>query len=174
MCFHFLLRVYVFICDGTLSHFLPPVMSFQKSMKMKMEMYHWIDVKKKTNKNKIYYPNVRILLEWGVKMRQKKHTETHSLSVAHILRFNHFGASTLFVICYETIEHKTTGSQKTAKHPRYVSRVIAFLYFHVLYDYVCKNINEMHSWHERKYAESICICTYASMSPLGKACHKPI
>lgn len=52
---------------------LPPVMSFRKSMNVKM--YHHIDVKKKqqTNKNKIYYPNAWCV---GGSKKDKKKTRT--------------------------------------------------------------------------------------------------
>lgn len=69
--------------------------------------------KRKTNKNKIYYPNARVLPEYvacGVKKRQKNtySSALFATDLAHIFWFNHFGASTLFVIYSETIEHETT------------------------------------------------------------------
>lgn len=144
------------------------VMSFRKSMKIKM--YHRNDVQTKI-KFIIQMPAYLARTAWvrGVGMRQKQTHHTLCLSfcvlstaMVHILWLNHFGALTLFVICCETIEHKTTLDKSIIINSSYRLHIPT-----VLCEYLWQiNTNEMHFQHMRIYAENICICTwYASMSP---------
>lgn len=144
---------------------LPPVMSFRKSMNVKM--YHHIDVKKQqTNKNKIYYPNaVCTAKAWCVGGSKRDKKNSYSSAVfAHILRLNHVGASTLFVIYSESIEHEMIEWSIITKKPQ-LNPIWSIC---ILYDCLGKQVNmdDMHLFceytHGERRVENICIHTYAS------------
>lgn len=116
-----------------------PVMSFQKTMKMKM--YHRIDVKKKTNKQTDKLTKIKFIIEMSEciasGVRELKRDKTYTVLLRSPVVWYHFGASTIFVIYSETIEHETIGmihNNHTQKEP--AKSNVKLLHFYILYDSV--------------------------------------